>query len=41
MFPSKRAVSQRSLSRPLDAEGRLGLAAGPDSERRTPVNKSS
>ena len=23
------------------AEGRLGLAAGPDSERRTPVNKSS
>ena len=41
MFPSKRAVSQRSLSQPLDAEGRLGLAAGPDSERRTPVNKSS
>ena len=29
MFPSKRAVSQRSLSQPLDAEGRLGLAAGP------------
>ena len=24
MFPSKRAVSQRSLSQPLDAEGRLG-----------------
>ena len=41
MFPSKRAVSQRSLSQPLDVEGRLGLAAGPDSERRTPVNKSS
>ena len=41
MSPSKRAVSQRSLSQPLDAEGRLGLAAGPDSERRTPVNKSS
>ena len=41
MFPSKRAVSQRSLSQPLDAEGRLGLAAGLDSERRTPVNKSS
>ena len=41
MFPSKRAVSQRSLSQPLDAEGRLGLAAGPDSERHTPVNKSS
>ena len=42
MFPSKCAVSQRSLlSQPLDAEGRLGLAAGPDSERRTPVNKSS
>ena len=41
MFPSKRAVSQRSLSQPLDAEGRLGLAAGPGSERRTPVNKSS
>ena len=38
MSPSKRAVSQRSLSQPLDAEG---LAAGPDSERRTPVNKSS
>ena len=29
MFPSKRAVSQRSLSQPLDTEGRLGLAAGP------------
>ena len=41
MFSSKRAVSHRSLSQPLDAEGRLGLAAGPDSERRTPVNKSS
>ena len=41
MFPSKHAVSQRALSQPLDAEGRLGLAAGPDSERRTPVNKSS
>ena len=41
MSPSKRAVSQRSLSQPLDADGRLGLAAGPDSERRTPVNKSS
>ena len=41
MFPSKCAISQRSLSQPLDAEGRLGLAAGPDSERRTPVNKSS
>ena len=41
MFPSKRAVSQRSLSQPLDAEGRLGLAAGPDSERRAQVNKSS
>ena len=47
MSPSKRPVSQRSLSQPLDAEGRLGLAAGPrsraasDSERRTPVNKSS
>ena len=40
MSPSKRAVSQRSLSQPLDAEGRLGLAAGPDSERRTPVNKA-
>ena len=38
MSPSKRAVSQRSLSQPLDAEDRLGLAAGPDSERRTPVN---
>ena len=38
MFPSKRAVLQRSLSQPRDAEGRLGLAAGLDSERRTPVN---